>query len=242
MRQILFLVSALLFALSVNAEPLRVMLVTGDDSGNESHRVSQLFDSFSEIEYAHYLQPEASQKLASEESKQYDVLVFCNLWDEFSESEKQIFLNLTKEGKPFLFLNKNIVANQNWPEFEKLLTGKDVERSTDISGEELPAGNHDVWVNVNVVSPRNFKVQDHGNGNFRVLPNVKPTLTANQQGKMPVIALENKCNNSKVVYIQSGDNEGVFESEKFKTLMLQAINYLGEQEEVEDYISNTATY
>ena len=76
MRQILFLVSALLFALSVNAEPLRVMLVTGDDSANESHRVSQLFDSFSEIEYAHYLQPEASQKLAGEESKQFDVLVF----------------------------------------------------------------------------------------------------------------------------------------------------------------------
>lgn len=242
MRQFLLLVSALLFAFCVNAEPLRVMLVSGDYSADEAHRVSQIFDSLSEIEYAHFLQPEASQKLAGEESKQFDVLVFCNLWDEFTESEKQIFLNLTKEGKPFLFLNKNMVAGQNCPQLEKLLTGKDAGHSTGISGEESPAENYDVWVNVNVVSPRNFKVQNNDNGNFRVLSSSKLMLTANQQGKMPVVALENRCNNSKVVYIQPGDNEGALESEKFKTLMVQAISYLGEQEEGEDYITNTATF
>ena len=224
MRQILILVSAFFFAFSVNAEPLRVMLVTGDQVANDSHRFFQFFDSLPEIECAHFLQPEASLKLAGEESQQFDVLVFCNLWDEFTESEKQVYLNLTKKGKPFIFLNENMISAQNLPDFGKLLTGENVGRSKSISGEEQPAGSYDVWVNVNVASPRNFRTQNHEDGNFRVLSNVKPVLTANQQGKLPVIALENMCYNSKVVYIQPGENDEVYQSEKFKTLLLQAIN------------------
>lgn len=232
MKPILFVAALLAIGISLKAQPVKVMLVTGGHS-YDTLQFFQMFESLAEIDCEHFSQPQANKAIANGDADAFDVLVFYDMWRNISEAEKQGYIDLTKAGKPFLFLHHALVSYQDWPEFERLLGGRYVQNS-DLKEEEQSTYKHDVWVEVEVVDDRHpvtkgmddFRIFDEVYGNYRVLPGVKPLLKTSHPESTPVIGWENRYNESNIIYLQSGHDSNAYKTEAFRTLLSQAITYL----------------
>ena len=132
MKQLLFSIILGLSILQVSSQPVKIMLVTGGHAF-DTIQFFEMFDALPGIEYQHFQQPKANQKLVKDLAEEFDVLVFYDMWKSISEAEKSAYLKLSQQGKPFLFLHHSIASYQYWPEFEKLLGGKYVEAARGIS-------------------------------------------------------------------------------------------------------------
>ncbi len=221
-------------SLKPEAQPVKIMLVTGGHAF-DTIPFFQLFDSFENVNYEYFQQPFANQEIANGKARNYDVLVFYDMWNDISDAEKNAYIELTKEGKPFLFLHHSLVSYQKWDEFEKLIGGRYIEKNTEIPVDQQSTYQHDLWVEMkaseNHPVTKSFgviKLFDEVYGNTRISRNVKPLLTTSHPKSSPVIGWENQFNASKILYIQPGHDHHAFESEDYRKLLLQAINYLAE--------------
>jgi hypothetical protein len=232
MRKIYFFIFFLLSVSFIKAQPIKLMLVTGGHS-YDTLQFFEMFDSMEGVEYEHFQQPKANNALAKDLAKDFDVVVFYDMWKSISEFEKNAYIKMTKEGKPLLFLHHSIASYQDWPEFEKILGGKYVEPARGIPKEEQSNYEHDVWVyskvekytavTVGLKEPRFF---DEVYGNVRISEDVIPLLSTRHPQSMEYIAWQHKYNNSQVVYIQPGHDYRTYENEEYRKLLLQAIKFL----------------
>ena len=224
------------FLISVNfghAQPIKVMLVTGGHAF-DTIQFFEMFDSMDGIEYEHFQQPKANKKLMNDLAEDFDVLVFYDMWKSISEFEKNAYLKMTHEGKPFLFLHHSIASYQDWNEFEKIVGGKYVEAARGVPKEEQSNYEHDVWVyskvenytaiTVGLSEPRFF---DEVYGNVRISDDVIPLLRTRHPKSMEYIAWQHKYNQSQIVYIQPGHDYRTYELAEYRKLVSQAIKYLG---------------
>ncbi len=208
------------------------MLVTGGHA-YDTLQFFEMFDALPDIEYQHFQQPKANQKLADDLARDFDVLVFYDMWNSITETEKNAYLKLTQKGKSFLFLHHSIASYQDWPEFEKILGGKYVEKRSGVPQEELSTYEHDVWVytkvenytpvTVGLKEPRFF---DEVYGNVRISDDVLPLLRTRHPKSMEFVAWQHKYNNSTIVYIQPGHDYRTYQNEEYRKLVLQAIKFL----------------
>ncbi len=235
MKQIFLSAIFLLLTNCVFSQPVKIMLVTG---GHEFDTIQffDMFDALQGIEYEHFQQPKANHLIASGKTDDYDVLVFYDMWQSIGEFEKSAYLKLTTDGKPLLFLHHAIVSYQNWPEFEKILGGKYVEKARGVPPDEQSNYEHDVWVysKVENITPvtRGFgelRFFDEIYENVRISDNVVPLLKTRHPKSMEIIAWENRFNNSKIVYIQPGHDYRTFGDESYRKLLSQAVHYLAEK-------------
>lgn len=232
MKRISVIISFLFFVAFVQAQPIKIMVVTGGHA-YDTIQFFDMFDSFSGVEYEHFVQPKANQELVKDLAEDYDVLVFYDMWKSISEVEKSAYLKLTQQGKPFLFLHHSIASYQDWPEFEKILGGKYVEAASGIPKEDQSNYEHDVWVyskvenytavTVGFTEPRFF---DEIYGNVRISDDVIPLLRTRHPKSMEFIAWQHKYNNSQIVYIQPGHDYRTYQNEEYRKLLLQAIKYM----------------
>jgi type 1 glutamine amidotransferase len=232
MKQIYLLSFFLISIVFVHAQPIKVMVITGGHS-YDTLQFFEMFDALPGIEYEHYQQPKANQKLVKDLAEDFDVVVFYDMWKSISEVEKSAYLKLTHQGKPLLFLHHSIASYQDWPEFEKILGGKYVEAARGVPKEEQSNYEHDVWVyskvenytavTVGLKEPRFF---DEVYGNVRVSDDVLPLLRTRHPKSMEFIAWQNKYNNSQIVYLQPGHDYRTYENEEYRKLLLQAIKFL----------------
>jgi len=193
-----------------------------------------MFDSFKNIEYEHYSQPDANIAIVNGITSKYDVLVFYDMCKDISSREKDAYLKLATGGKPFLFLHHSLVSYQDWPEFEKILGGRYIQKSSDIPLKEQSTYRHDVWVDIEIIDSQhfvtsginNFRIFDEVYGNYRVSSDVIPLLKTNHPESSPVIGWINRYKSSVIVYLQPGHDHHAFESEPYRRLIGQAINYL----------------
>lgn len=232
MRLMLTTVVTSLIIFSLNAQPVKIMLVTGGHS-YDTIQFFQLFDALDGIEYTHFAQPEANRAIVDGSAEDFDVLVFYDMWQEISEQEKQAYLHLTRNGKPMLFLHHALVSYQEWPQFEKLIGGKYIEKRRGIPENELSDYEHDVWVYIQPAGNHpvtkglgSLRFFDEVYGNFRVSENVIPILTTNHPQSESIIGWENRFNKSTIIYLQPGHDYRTYETEDYRRLILQAINYL----------------
>jgi len=232
MKQLLFCIILGLSILQVYSQPVKIMLVTGGHAF-DTIQFFEMFDALPGIEYQHFQQPKANQKLVRDLAEDFDVLVFYDMWKTISEAEKSAYFKLTQQGKPFLFLHHTIASYQDWPEFEKLLGGKYIEASRAASKEEQSNYEHDVWVyskvenyaavTVGLKEPRFF---DEVYGNVRISDDVIPLLKTTHPKSMETIAWQHKYNNSQVVYIQPGHDYRTYANDEYRKLVEQAIKFL----------------
>lgn len=232
MKRIYLLTVFLVSVVLVNAQPIKVMLVTGGHS-YDTIQFFEMFDALPGVEYQHFQQPKANNKLVKDLAEDFDVLVFYDMWKSISEVEKSAYLRLLQQGKPFLFLHHAIASYQDWPEFEKILGGKYVEAARGIPKEEQSNYEHDVWVyskvenytavTVGLKEPRFF---DEVYGNVRISEDIIPLLRTRHPQSMEFIAWQHKYNNSQVVYLQPGHDYRTYENEEYRKLLLQAIKFL----------------
>jgi len=216
----------------LQAQPIKIMVVTGGHA-YDTLQFFEMFDALRGIEYEHFQQPKANLKLVKDNAEDFDVLVFYDMWKSISDAEKSAYLKLTQEGKPFLFLHHSIASYQDWPEFEKILGGKYVEKGRGVPVEEQSNYEHDVWVytkveNVTPITrglsePRFF---DEVYGNVRISEDVFPLLKTRHPKSMEIVAWENKYNNSKIIYLQPGHDYRTYQNEEYRKLLFQSIKYL----------------
>ncbi|MEZ5103230.1 MAG: ThuA domain-containing protein [Draconibacterium sp.] len=235
MKRFFYLFIFILSAIIIQAQPVKVMLVTGGHAF-DTLQFFEMFDAMEGIEYEHFQQPKANEKLVKDLAKDFDVLVFYDMWQPISESEKSAYLRLTREGKPFLFLHHSIVSYQKWPEFEKIVGGKYIEKDKKILEEEWSTYDHDVWVYSNVenytpvtVGFNELRFFDEVYGNVRISDDIIPLLRTRHPKSMEYIAWQHKYNNSQVVYIQPGHDYRTYESEDYRKLLIQAIRFLAKK-------------
>jgi uncharacterized protein len=232
MKRYLFLLFFLISGYFSNAQAIKIMLVTGGHAF-DTIQFFEMFDDFENIEYEHFSQPKANEKLVNDLAKDFDVLVFYDMWKTISESEKDAYLKLTKQGMPFLFLHHSIASYQDWPEFEKIIGGKYFEKGKNIPVELQSSFEHDIWVysKVETYTPvtkglRDLRFFDEVYGNVRVSDKVIPLLKTRHPKSMEVIAWENRYENSKIIYLQPGHDKRTYVESDYRKLILQAINYL----------------
>ena len=240
MKQIYLSVIFLFTIVFVDAQPIKIMLVTG---GHEFDTLQffEMFDALPGIEYEHFQQPKANQKLVKDLAEGFDVIVFYDMWKSISEIEKVAYLKLTQQGKPLLFLHHSIASYQNWPEFEKIIGGKYVEAARGVPKEDQSNYEHDVWVyskvenytavTVGLTEPRFF---DEIYGNVRISDDIIPLLRTRHPKSMEYIAWQHEYSNSQVVYIQPGHDYRTYESEEYRKLLLQAIKFLGGKKAIQN--------
>lgn len=215
-------------------EPVNIMLVTGGHA-YDTVQFFQLFDSLDGISYTHFAQPKANQAIVAGYAEKFDVLVFYDMWQNISEGEKNAYLKLTKEGKPFLFLHHSLVSYQSWPAFEKILGGKYLENGFGVPDEELSTYEHDVWVYIRAAQNHpvtkglgDLHFFDEVYGNFHVSDDVIPLLKTTHPKSTPLIGWENTFNSSKIMYLQPGHDYRTFETEDYRKLLTRAILYLAQ--------------
>lgn len=227
-----FLILVVIFPFLLNAQEIKVMLVTGGHA-YDTAQFFQMFEKFENIRYQHVLQPKANALIAQNKTKDFDVLVFYDMWKKISMEEKQAYHRLTRNGKPLLFMHHSIASYQDWPEFEKIIGGKYVSPGDGIPESEESNYEHDVWVYGEVLKNHPvtegltlYKVFDEVYGNVRISESVIPLLKTNHPKSSDYIAWENRYNNSKIIYLQGGHDYRAYESEVFMKLVYQAIQYL----------------
>lgn len=240
MKKIQFLFFFLISINFIHAQPIKVMLVTGGYAF-DTLQFFEMFDSMEGIEYEHFQQPKANQKLVKNLAEDFDVVVFYDMWKSISEFEKNAYLRMTQDGKPLLFLHHSIASYQGWNEFEKILGGKYVEPARNVPKEEQSNYEHDVWVyskvenytavTVGLKDPRFF---DEVYGNVRISDDIIPLLSTRHPQSMEYIAWQHKYNNSQVVYIQPGHDYRTYESADYRKLLSQAIKFLAGKKTIQN--------
>ncbi len=235
MKRFLILFLILFPGLFSFAQPVKIMLITGGHAF-DTIQFFQLFDALEGIEYEHFQQPKANEKLVKDLAKDFDVLVFYDMWNDISETQKKAYVKLTKAGKPFLFLHHSLVSYQNWHLFEKIIGGKYIEKNPAVPENEQSTYEHDVWVYMQPVKnhPGNqrfsaccclmkfMEMYEFRMMLFRFLQTHHPKSSR-------IIGWENNFNSSKIIYLQPGHDYRSFESEDYRKLVLQTINYLAEK-------------
>ncbi|WP_346859706.1 ThuA domain-containing protein [uncultured Draconibacterium sp.] len=232
MKRILFLSFLVLSVVLSKGQSTKIMLITGGHAF-DTLQFFQMFDALPEIEYEHFEQPNANAEIANGKADDFDVLVFYDMWDNISQSEKMAYLRLTKQGKPLLFLHHALVSYQNWPEFEQIIGGKYVQEGKRISEDEVSTYEHDVWVYCTIENYTpvtsgfsELRFFDEVYGNFRISEDVKPLLRTRHPKSSDFVAWQHVYNQSNVVYIQSGHDRRTYESADYRKLILQAIKFL----------------
>jgi len=232
MKHIVLLIILTFSGIFLNAQPVKIMLVTGGH-GFDTIQFFEMFDAMDGLVYTHFEQPKANEALVNGAAKDFDVLVFYDMWKTISEPEKNAYLELTRQGKPFLFLHHSIAGYQNWPEFEKIIGGKYFEKGKNVPEELLSTYEHDVWVYSKVekytpvtVGFKELRFFDEVYGNVRVSDDVVVLLKTRHPKSTEEIAWENRYNKSRIIYLQPGHDKRTYAESDYRKLVWQSIKYL----------------
>lgn len=233
MKYLLILPLFLLFSSLANSQTLHLMIVTGGQD-YDSLEFFQMFDAMNEVEYEHFVQPEANRRIAKDRAKDFDLIVFYDQWQDINEDEKMAYLKMAEQGKPMLFLHQSLISYQKWPDFEKMLGARFVLEAKRVPEEEVSTKESDVWEycaveNYNSITAgfHELRFFDEIFGNVQISDEIYPLLRIRHPKSMEYVAWENRFNNSRIVYIQPGFDKRTFTESDYRKLLKQTIYYLG---------------
>ena len=191
-----------------------------------------MFDSFTDINYDTIVQPAGNEMIQKSMISKYELIVFYDMYQEITDSQKSAYMKLLKQGKGMVFLHHSLVSYQDWPEFRKIIGGKYVLTSTE--NQSISTYKHDIDIEVEIVDQshpithgmKNFLIHDEVYGNYIVNENVSPILKTKHPESSKIIGWINQYENSRIVYLQSGHDHYAFENENFRTLVHNAIKWV----------------
>jgi len=215
------------------ARKIKVLIVTGGH-GYEHKPFYDVFNAIPSVVYDTLVQPQANVLIASPKVKQYDVLVFYDLFEAITPEQQAAYISLLKKGAHMIFLHHALVSYQNWPEFIKIVGGQYHTQPVVVNGDTLRTSyDHDVTFPVKVEDQkhpitqgiRDFEIVDEVYGGVEILPGVKPLLSTTHPKSMHYLAWVNHYGNSDVVYIQLGHGPSGYSNPNFRKLIRQAIEW-----------------
>lgn len=224
--------------LKSEVQPLRVLIVTG---GHEFERPQffAMFDAMKGITWKEAVQPEANQRYAPDAAKDYDVLVLYDMYQDISAEQKAQLIKLVKDdGKGLVALHHSLASYQKWPEFHAMIGGQYYLADTEIDGVKHAQNtfDHGQSFRIRIADPKDpvtkgmsdFDIVDETYGGFEVRKNVKPLLMVDHPKSGPIVGWSHTYGRGRVVYLQSGHDHTAYENENYRTLVRNAIFWVGE--------------
>ena len=241
----------LVFVLSLVTIPLRVeaahepaggavraLLVTGGHAFEEKPLMA-LFDAIPDVEVTHVAYPAAAEMLNPELAKEYDVLVFYDLWHpELTLGQRKALLQLLNQGIGVVALHHTIASHPNWPEYAKIIGGKYFLEDRTVDGKTLHASRaiHGQDIPVRVVDPHHpithglsdFEIHDETYGGCQVDPSVHLLLATDHPDNNKQLAWVKTYGKSRVFYLQLGHDHFAYEHPSYRKLVARGIRWTAE--------------
>jgi type 1 glutamine amidotransferase len=215
----------------ISEKPLALVI-----TGGHAFDTNDFYDMFSAFEGMMtdtISQPRANALLETDEIRKYDVLIFYDMWQDITESQKTGFLDLLKEGKGMVFLHHALVSYQEWDEFKNITGGRyhlenNMKDSSGQSGYQ-----HDLDLRVKVLDPdhpvtknmQDFQIHDEGYFNIEIIPSATPLLEVNHTSCAKYVAWTIEYENSRNVYILLGHDKHAYQNESFRSLVENAVKW-----------------
>ncbi|MBO9616298.1 MAG: ThuA domain-containing protein [Dyadobacter sp.] len=210
-----------------------LLVITGGH-GFEKVPFYNMMDSLGNFTYDHIEQPKANELIASPAIDKYDALVFYDMNDSITPSQKRAYLRLLQKGKAMVFLHHALVSYQQWDDFQRIIGGKYYEKATAVNGSLVKSTyQHDVVIPVKIENPTHpvtkgladFEIYDEVYGNFLTQPTIRPLLSTTHPGSSKYIAWTNPFGHSEVLFIQLGHGPEAFRSPNYRKLLRQGIEW-----------------
>lgn len=216
------------------SEKIHVLVVTGGHAF-QTNQFFRLFRENTEIRFRSVAHPNAQEWFKPDAVREYDTIVFYDMWQEISDEARANFTASLREGTGLVALHHCLASYQKWPEFAKIIGGKYYLETYSRDGVKRPASTyrHDVKIHVQVADSQHpvtrglsdFEIQDETYGLFEVNPDIHPLLTTKEPTSGSPIAWAKRHGKARVVYIQLGHDHLAFESPNYQRLLAQAIRW-----------------
>ena len=204
---------------------IHALVITGGH-GFQEEPFWEMFDSFENFSYDAATFPEAFKYLSIEGSKDYDTLVFYDMWQEITLEQQAAYQDLLNRGKPIVYLHHALISFQDWQEFRNVVGGywKPGEGTY----------KHDVQFTVEIVEPSHpvtkglsdFEILDETYGNFSVDSDVQVLLKADHPDSGPVIGWSKMYKNTPLVYLQLGHDGLAYGNPNYRKLVDQSMRWV----------------
>ena len=210
-----------------------VLVITGGHDYDTTEFFS-LFFSDNGISFDTVSQPFANMLIENNNTENWDVIVFYDMWQEITKTQKEAYLRLLENGTGILFLHHSLVSYQDWDEFTSIRGGKYHEKGYGSDSAKLSGYQHDLDLMITVIDPKNpvtkdikdFWIHDEGYYNVEILPQVTPLLQTSHPLCARYVAWTNKYKNSRIVYIMLGHDHQAYKNPSFRQLLTNSINWV----------------
>ncbi|MDP8245105.1 MAG: DUF1080 domain-containing protein [Candidatus Hinthialibacter antarcticus] len=220
------------FVLSTQAEPVKVLLITGGHEFDEK----EFFEVFSltpDIVYRHVAQPGANEMFASGEAMKYDVAVLYDMWPKITDAQKEGYLEFLRAGKGIVATHHCAASYPEWTGFVDLIGGMYVLQPIKRHGKTLApsAYKHEVHVPVKIADKNHpitqglsdFTIFDETYKDVYVHPDSHVLLTTDEPTSTPQLAWAIDHAPGRAAYIQLGHDKHAFQNESYRRLISNAI-------------------
>lgn len=227
------LASILLFPFLSSSAQEKILIVTGGHSF-EKQQFYEMFDSFENISYDTITQPMGNELLSTEKANKYSCVVFYDMFQDITETQKAAYYKLLKQGMGMVFTHHALVSYQDWPEFEEIVGGKYLLKAN--NNNPASTYRHDVDFTVKIADKnhpitqgmQDFIIHDEVYGSFTVGEYVKPLLTTQHPESTPIIGWYHQYERARIVYIQPGHDHYAYENKHYRLILERAIGWVSE--------------
>jgi type 1 glutamine amidotransferase len=180
-------------------------------------------------------QPGFNQFITSNAMEEYDALIFYDMWQEISETEKDAYIKLLEEGIGMIFLHHSLVSYQHWDEFQQIIGGKYIEQEYSTDPKIKPSSYYeDITLDIKIVNKNHpvtrgitdFSILDESYQNIEVLAGINPLLSTIHTDCTPVVAWANHYKKSNIIYILLGHGRHAYEDSNYRKLIRNAISWV----------------
>lgn len=186
----------------------------------------EMFDSLDNLSYEAETFPDAFQHLSIEGAKDYDALVFYDMWQEITPAQQAAYLELLNHGVGIVSLHHALISFREWDEFNRIVGG------VWTTGENTVR--HDVRYSVKIADPNHpvtkgiadFEIQDETYKGYTVDPKVHVLLRTEHRDSAPVLGWTHRYGNSPIVCIQHGHDAMAYGNPNYRKLVSQAIRWV----------------
>lgn len=220
----------------LNEGKIRVLLVTGGH-GFEHGPFLAVFRSMPDVEVTEATYPDAAGLFTPDLAKQYDVIVFYDMWGKpMTDAQRNGLVRLLNNGIGIVALHHTLAAHPEWPEYARIIGGKYHLKPHEVAGKTVPTSqyDHDQDIRVHVAVPdhpitcglEDFEIHDEAYRGFDTAADAKVLLTTDHPKSDPELAWTKTYGNSRVVYIELGHDHFAYENPSYRTVVARAIRYV----------------
>ena len=204
---------------------IHALVITGGH-GFEGEPFWEMFSSFENFSYDTAVFPGAFDYLNVEAAKNYDALVFYDMWQEITADQQVAYLELLNHGKPIVYLHHALISFPEWEEFNQIVGG--------VWKQGKGTVKHNVQYTIQIADPdhpatkgmQDFEIEDETYGNFNTNPDVNVLLKAEHPESAPVIGWTHRYGDSPIVYIQLGHDGLAYGNPGYRQLVNQGIRWV----------------